>query len=578
MTVGSPWSIPSDLSPQSATAQPSDTEMTVATIDTASSNGRSRWPYAVSMSAYEPAWISVTHVLMSNVPVPPPETSSPPTSACASSSKRMAVSVCSTRVARSATPTAWPSYPMTPRTVRPRARAVSASRPACSGGQPQRGMPTNTSITTSRRPARAAASIVASESTAIVMRASRAARRCSRSGSTTSFARSRSSPSPAFAMPSISLGVAHVKVRWPRAACSRASAVVLCAFTCGRQRSPGSAAAIAARLCSKAPVSTTSAGVGRSCTVVMRMRALQNGDVARGPPARRGRLPHRGPSTAPAARLSDPGLAMGRGARRVARAGRRLRRGASRVQASHRPVPALARRTGVARRRPLHGDRRRRPRRAVQVPAPSRRHRRGHQRRRPDARALPHLEGGPPGGQLSEHVADAGAEPVERAGQDARDLHLTHAEAVGDLGLCEPVVEAQHDDVALAGRERVEQLRHDHPPLDGLDPAVDVPVAVDDPAPAGLPVLVLDGRGNDGAPALGIETLDRLEQADERDLEEIVVAFATPAEAPRDRFGEPDVHLDEPVPQPAVLGAAILDEQRRPLLRVGRHVSDAVRA
>ena len=50
--------------------------------------------------------------------------------------------------------------------------------------------------------------------------------------------------------------------RCPIAAWRRASAVVLCAFTCGRSRAPGSAAAIVARLCSSAAASTTSAGVG----------------------------------------------------------------------------------------------------------------------------------------------------------------------------------------------------------------------------------------------------------------------------------------------------------------------------
>ena len=39
-----------------------------------------------------------------------------------------------------------------------------------------------------------------------------------------------------------------VKPRWPRLACSRASAVHLCAFTCGRSRAPGSAAVIVSRL------------------------------------------------------------------------------------------------------------------------------------------------------------------------------------------------------------------------------------------------------------------------------------------------------------------------------------------
>jgi hypothetical protein len=93
--------------------------------------------------------------------------------------------------------------------------------------------------------------------------------------------------------------------------------------------------------------------------------------------------------------------------------------------------------------------------------------------------------------------------------------------------------------------------------------------------------LALDRRrrkAREREAALGIESLDRLEQSDQCDLQEVVVAFAAPSEAPRHRFGQPDVHLDEPVPQAAILGTAILDEERRPLLRVGRHVSDAGRA
>ena len=49
---------------------------------------------------------------------------------------------------------------------------------------------------------------------------------------------------PARAKPSNSRGVAPVKPTWPRFACSRARAVHLCAFTCGRSRAPGSAAVI----------------------------------------------------------------------------------------------------------------------------------------------------------------------------------------------------------------------------------------------------------------------------------------------------------------------------------------------
>ena len=55
-----------------STAQPfADTDTTVVARCSASSNGRPRCPYAVSMSAYEPAWISLAHVLIAYVPVPP---------------------------------------------------------------------------------------------------------------------------------------------------------------------------------------------------------------------------------------------------------------------------------------------------------------------------------------------------------------------------------------------------------------------------------------------------------------------------------------------------------------------------
>ena len=110
------------------------------------------------------------------------------------------------------------------------------------------------------------ASTVASESTATVTRAPHSANARSRASSTDSLARRRSSPRPTFASPSSSRGVAPVKPRWPRFACSRASDVHLCAFTCGRRRSPGSAAVIVSRLRVIAAVSTTSAGVGRSAT------------------------------------------------------------------------------------------------------------------------------------------------------------------------------------------------------------------------------------------------------------------------------------------------------------------------
>ena len=51
-TLGSPWSMPSALSPQSATTQPfGDTEITVASTQSAWRNGRPSLAYAVSISA-----------------------------------------------------------------------------------------------------------------------------------------------------------------------------------------------------------------------------------------------------------------------------------------------------------------------------------------------------------------------------------------------------------------------------------------------------------------------------------------------------------------------------------------------
>src|SRR3974390_2216916 len=64
-TDGLPWSMPSAFTPQSATAQPFDTEITVASTDSAWTKGSPSFAYAVSMRTYDPAWISVAHVLMS---------------------------------------------------------------------------------------------------------------------------------------------------------------------------------------------------------------------------------------------------------------------------------------------------------------------------------------------------------------------------------------------------------------------------------------------------------------------------------------------------------------------------------
>ena len=155
---------------------------------------------------------------------------------------------------------------MTPRTSRPCERARSARRPASSGSQPQRGMPTVTSMSTSGMCACTAAAIVSSESTATVMRAeplSTTAREPAEVealvGEQQVVARGRRRPCP----PS--------RARWrsrtrggPSSASRLASAVDLNAFTCGRSFSPGHRLAIVATFRSNACTSTSSDGVGRS--------------------------------------------------------------------------------------------------------------------------------------------------------------------------------------------------------------------------------------------------------------------------------------------------------------------------
>ena len=70
--------------------------------------------------------------------------------------------------------------------------------------------------------------------------------------------------------PTASRGVAQVNERWPTSYWRWASDVHLCALTWGRRRRPGWAAAIVARLSSSAPRSMINAGVGRSCTSMVR--------------------------------------------------------------------------------------------------------------------------------------------------------------------------------------------------------------------------------------------------------------------------------------------------------------------
>ena len=86
-TVGSPWSMPNALRPASSTPQPlADRRSRWSSRNSAFSKPAACGTYSVSIRQYEPAWSSVTQVLMVQVPVPPPDTTSPPTAACASSS------------------------------------------------------------------------------------------------------------------------------------------------------------------------------------------------------------------------------------------------------------------------------------------------------------------------------------------------------------------------------------------------------------------------------------------------------------------------------------------------------------
>ena len=197
--------------------------------------------------------------------MPPADTTSPPVASRAASSAAIASS---TRAAFTSAGARirWPSYPITPRTVRPCARARSARRPASAGSQPQRGIPTSTSTSTSAHAA-------PGRGDHRRLRVDRdrdprpgPATGPSRLASSTSLARRRSSPSPAAAMPSTSRAVAQQNVRWPAAARRAASAVDLNALTWGRSAGPGRTAAIVATFRSNAARSTTRAGVVRSAS------------------------------------------------------------------------------------------------------------------------------------------------------------------------------------------------------------------------------------------------------------------------------------------------------------------------
>ena len=68
------------------------------------------------------------------------------------------------------------------------------------------------------------------------------------------------------------------------------------------------------------------------------------------------------------------------------------------------------------------------------------------------------------------------------------------------------------------------------------------------------------GERRELEPAVGFEALDRLEQADERDLAEVVGGLAAVREAAGEELGEAHVLLHELVAQRAVAGAAVLGE------------------
>src|SRR5262249_60839085 len=77
--------------------------------------------------------------------------------------------------------------------------------------------------------------------------------------------------------------------------------------------------------------------------------------------------------------------------------------------------------------------------------------------------------------------------------------------------------------------------------------------------------LAQDGRGRERRelePAAGIEPLDGLEQADQRDLHEVVARLAAVREAGGEEVRERSVVPDELVAQTAVAGAAVGSEAR----------------
>jgi hypothetical protein len=77
------------------------------------------------------------------------------------------------------------------------------------------------------------------------------------------------------------------------------------------------------------------------------------------------------------------------------------------------------------------------------------------------------------------------------------------------------------------------------------------------------PELAEDGRRRERAErrtALRVESLDRLQEADRRDLDEILVGDSAVAVTVREVMGDTEVPLDEIVAQGAIPGALIREE------------------
>jgi hypothetical protein len=76
--------------------------------------------------------------------------------------------------------------------------------------------------------------------------------------------------------------------------------------------------------------------------------------------------------------------------------------------------------------------------------------------------------------------------------------------------------------------------------------------------------------------ATGVETLDRLQQADERDLPQIIELFTAVRESTREVRGQPLMGLDQFVPELPLARPPVLDELRSlHLTRIGVHARDA---